>query len=989
MLLYNCLKTKIIFLTIIFCIGTIHISFASKNPRRNSLEILAPLYMTKLSDLEIYNTITQEFDILLKQQIKKQHRSILPGQAEELEQPFSATSKKFNSPIEITVKQKPRLHFSQKKFLENCYNNNKKYTVAPKDDPYFLKDCIKARNINKLLALMPSRPLPSAHFCPADMDSIDPSHEIFTIKPSKSDLVHPGFEKIILPSVTLINYPEPSAHFCSTQMDYMEDGIGTIKRDNSQTENLASALLFSGNLSKITDLTQARFFKTEQEAPTTENRDVSDLRLKIPYSSTREGVKEFIKQFQLSHTCKKPIYYGGYYFLNIAGLFKGVRFGPSSITELTLGKYIENTYSSAYSLEELSEQRKEISGLFKFDITPENFDGFQKVMAILLPAIDKDPEFQELVNCIKVFGTTYFPLTKEKYNQSLEEHGRFYPSIVIAATMGINKAQRLANKLNELLKNTNIKGIDFELPYKMSLSKPGKKRTLLWTYAGNTDEKKGDYLPYFDHEDEDGAFYKSNFIDPENPQYLGLRNPNDPDSDSLPGSISPRLQDSEKGKEKEEIVEHEPEDDLQMIEPLSEGSLWTEKKLQELREFPFGKFFETILRTRNNIDNKAPEEMLGSLNNIALGESTNLNLNDLQQRLIDRAQSIDLSALDEELIVLPKKLETKFKDYAWKRKMVNPSKKENGIITFLLFHGTFVDFTEFGGNPDTQLTKDLMFAAKIIGRENNCAVNVISFNWSGELSAESRAEAASVLKDYFVTDEECMNSTQVVAFSHSFGGDVLLQFAKRLKPYQKKIKWAAMAGTPSGESTGLVTVDKSPRILDNTDSQTDSNIEYTLQAYSKGDMTQAGGSIQMTQGFWNPTGTPERRLPFNGNSVINMHWEHEGRLCSHIDIKWHLAKNLPFILPMIFSLYPHVKDLSIASFDNALPLIAHRNFIVSPGYLSTQDRSFDAHFLANKKFKELYGRDIGTSNTWLILKAYQEFRHAGLDQKNQGHAKKE
>ena len=176
------------------------------------------------------------------------------------------------------------------------------------------------------------------------------------------------------------------------------------------------------------------------------------------------------------------------------------------------------------------------------------------------------------------------------------------------------------------------------------------------------------------------------------------------------------------------------EDGFVTIEGNFSTPLWTKEILQELEEVPFGKFLAAeILSKQENTHHK--EKLQNALATMSLDGSIHHDLINLQEKINQRTQTIDLSAIDEdkEWNIVPQKLDPKFKGYAWKSKIINPSKKHNGVIVFLLIHGTFVDYTEFGKNNDTQLTKDLIHDAKIMADQNDCAVKVISFNWSGEL----------------------------------------------------------------------------------------------------------------------------------------------------------------------------------------------------------------------------------------------------------------
>ncbi len=447
----------------------------------------------------------------------------------------------------------------------------------------------------------------------------------------------------------------------------------------------------------------------------------------------------------------------------------------------------------------------------------------------------------------------------------------------------------------------------------------------------------------------------------------------------------------DKGKEKvaeDEMVIENENDGFVDIPKSFDMPLWSKEKLEELQTAPFGKFLSSHIHH---------EELQSILAGVSVGATLPHYFSDLQREVMRHTQSIDLSDIDDNWIIMDDKLAPKFQEYAWKSKVINAEKKENGVIVFFLFHGTFVDYTEFGKNNDTQLTKDLINDAKILAHENNCAVKVISFNWSGELNAPSRKEAASILKHYFVTDDDCMNAKQITAFSHSFGGDVLLQFAELLRPHNKTLDWAVMAGTPLGEATNFDAVDKKARVLEPTPDEECFNSKLIIQCFSRGDVTQAAGSMQMTswllnpwalmtRWIFNPIGIAERRLPLrinNNKRVVNCHFEHEGNLCTHVDIKWHAARALPHLIPMVSSLYPHAHDLSVATGDHDL-IITMRNPIFSPGYEKTADRSDQATILGKEMFKKLYDKPIGEFNTWAVFKAYQEFIHARYSQIDQG-----
>jgi len=449
---------------------------------------------------------------------------------------------------------------------------------------------------------------------------------------------------------------------------------------------------------------------------------------------------------------------------------------------------------------------------------------------------------------------------------------------------------------------------------------------------------------------------------------------------------------SEKGKEKEN------EDDFIVVDSEQNNSLWTKEDLAQLPEIPFGQFLKAELEARNKqlitpSMHKERDLNLVNLANISMTSSFIEDLTELGKKNTSQVRTIDLSGIDDEewgiIDALP---EPKFLDYHWKSKMINADKKENGVIAFFLIHGTFVDHNEFGKDNQTKMTQDLVNAAKRLALDKNCAVKLISFQWSGELSPSSRKEGANILKRFFTSDEDCMQAHMITAFSHSFGGDVLLQFADLLKPYNKTLDWAVMAGTPLGESTKLEPVSKKPRIIEPADSEQCFNIKKVFQFFSRGDITQAAGSRQMTLNLLNPLGTAERRLPLRINrdcdrTVVNCHVEHNGDLCSHVNIKWHVAAALHLILPMIEDCYPYAHDLNVATCnDNKahLPIITLRNRIFSSNCIEKNNRSLLASELGKELFNKLYKKPIGKQNNWTATKAYYEVTHAGYSQNDQG-----
>ncbi len=439
------------------------------------------------------------------------------------------------------------------------------------------------------------------------------------------------------------------------------------------------------------------------------------------------------------------------------------------------------------------------------------------------------------------------------------------------------------------------------------------------------------------------------------------------------------------------------EDSLQPDEQLS--ALWPDEQVSALENTsPCGIIAAQEIRSRKKLDvlnmHENPQASYQNyLATILLGKSNTFKLSDLYEQISQRDQkdTSDINDHDkEEWVTLSNLPNPKFKEYEWKPKIINTDKKENGIIIFFLIHGTFNDSTEYCKDKDAKMSKDLINFSSMLADTNDCAVKIIPFQWSGELSVETREEAASVLQRYFLSDEDCMNAHKTIAFSHSYGGDVLLQFANLLKPHNKTLDLAVMAATPSGEGTKKETVKKHARILEYTDPEECFNIKNIIQCFSRGDVTQALGSRHMTVGIFNPLGTAERRLPFRiskDRNVVNCHFEHNGELCSHVSIKWHAAASMHLFLPMLQNLYPHAHDLNISTCDDNrlhLPIITLRNNIFSPGCETTNRRSFQASILGEEMFEKLYERSIGTYNTLTLFKLFKEGTDAGYDPKNQG-----
>lgn len=340
------------------------------------------------------------------------------------------------------------------------------------------------------------------------------------------------------------------------------------------------------------------------------------------------------------------------------------------------------------------------------------------------------------------------------------------------------------------------------------------------------------------------------------------------------------------------------------------------------------------------------------------GQEQNINI--LDESLHDQQQH-NLKNLE---ITQQEKL--LFKDYRFERKLFKPNFIKNGKILFVCVHGTFSDNKSFGANPDHKIleekdmrklvqeqpelikktTKALWKDALKLATINNCAVELISFNWSGSFDPKHRLEAGKVLGNYLAFRQKNEEEIKGVwTFAHSHGCNVVNNCAEHLdQPFDCSIYVAPIA-------------------LDKPDAKAS---RRALCIWGALDTTQAIGSFFNSLSF-------ERKPQFvteHENAITHICLKENGQDLNHVDIKLPAAEHLFDLIYSIDSKYPTYFDLDANVCDKKKPLLAirHKDAATQPSAIALARSA-----VAQETFKQLYSKDFSAKgwSRYVIAPLYE------------------
>lgn len=306
-------------------------------------------------------------------------------------------------------------------------------------------------------------------------------------------------------------------------------------------------------------------------------------------------------------------------------------------------------------------------------------------------------------------------------------------------------------------------------------------------------------------------------------------------------------------------------------------------------------------------------------------------------------QSLDSSVCEPTVEELKSEIvNPRFERYQVRSKIFRPSLKDEKIL-FLSIHGTFSDEQSFGANENKQTSQALYESAKKLAIGHQKAVELATFTWSGALNAADRKEAAQVLAEY-VNNKRVSDTTiqRVIIFAHSHGCNVALAAAENMK---SQVDVAFLAACPDTD----ITFDDPHFDQVYQYQQKTFNIGTVVHCYGLHDVTQIAGSLQNK-------GTKTRKLPLRINDehkVYNVKLTADGNELNHINIKYHLARQMHELFFCIATYLPSYFDLiANVSSTHEKPLVAIRHAQVS----DAPDRLLSA---ANEAmFEKIYGRNM-------------------------------
>lgn len=308
-----------------------------------------------------------------------------------------------------------------------------------------------------------------------------------------------------------------------------------------------------------------------------------------------------------------------------------------------------------------------------------------------------------------------------------------------------------------------------------------------------------------------------------------------------------------------------------------------------------------------------------------------------------------------------------FDNYTVYSKTFKPSNQESKIL-FVCVHGTFSNDDSFGANDLKLTTRALEESARKMAMGHECAVELLSFRWSGRLKLADRAEAAQVLASYMnkrLLHED--NILRIVLFAHSHGCNVAVAAADRMK---RPIDIAFLAASPACDISF-----ETKAFNEAFEYQKEVfNIGTIVHCYGSNDVTQIAGSLQSNASL-------DRKMPLRINDsrkVYNINLMADGNQLNHINIKYHLARHMHELLFCIKTQYPRYYDLIANVFDtDEKPLLAvrHTQFSDTPElFLSAQ---------AEKIFKERYNtamqqKDSAATRIFTAMRDELSAKGAGL-----------
>lgn len=273
----------------------------------------------------------------------------------------------------------------------------------------------------------------------------------------------------------------------------------------------------------------------------------------------------------------------------------------------------------------------------------------------------------------------------------------------------------------------------------------------------------------------------------------------------------------------------------------------------------------------------------------------------------------------------------------------------NGIIALLSVHGTWATAGSYGDNINKPTTQDIINFAEMVAISHNCAVEVIPFEWCGDLDEKKREEAGRALAHYILENSGRFKS--IWALAHSHGCNVVTWAARALKDAKgRKIDRAIFMGSPiSDAEIGVV-------------ERGVSHISKVYSLYGLHDFTAMAGTMASA-------GSMVRKLSMMSGEkgqVYNLCVKEQGKDLNHIDIK-RVIQYLPWIIFSVDTYYDCFFDLTvnigapdrvsycpmvaIRKQPYSIPSIVHENAVRGLRFSNAQQ----------DKYREMFGNDINQS----------------------------
>lgn len=292
--------------------------------------------------------------------------------------------------------------------------------------------------------------------------------------------------------------------------------------------------------------------------------------------------------------------------------------------------------------------------------------------------------------------------------------------------------------------------------------------------------------------------------------------------------------------------------------------------------------------------------------------------------------------------------------YHFASKIINKHLLEQGKILFACIHGTFSTPASFGGDEKKETTQRLIAFGKVLSRAYNCAVELISFGWSGSATEAHRAEAGRLLGGKLYREvNNGHNVKQIWTYSHSHGANVANFAAEAIREKGRHIDVGIHVASPVSD------INRQEGFEFNGDSSADAlplNFKHRYNFYGVADLTQVIGSLITDFSL-------QRKAPhkvFANMAMHNIRVQHGGQEVDHVTIKRFVARYLPQLLFKISTYYQDYPDLDVNLSEEGTHVAIRDANLCYPhrSVMPRLTRALAYSEMQKNKFQEAHGRSI-------------------------------